>query len=199
MVSLTGLCSNDGACEPGLLCQPSLSGLVGVVCVLFRMVAGWMAWGGACDLLLGYFTGIADPLLLFQSRSRVRLFATPSPGSSVHDILQARILEWVAIPFSRGSSWPRDWTCISCTDRRILYCWATREGLFLLILAEVLFLQLQGEGRGFLVRRSWKMSVTILTRGGGSQTKASFCVLSSKYWWSRIVHSSSERKRESIK
>ena len=35
------------------------------------------------------------------------------PGSSVHKILQARILEWVAISFSRGSSWPRDWTCIS--------------------------------------------------------------------------------------
>ena len=31
-------------------------------------------------------------------------------GSSVHGILQARILEYVAIPFSRGSSWPRDWT-----------------------------------------------------------------------------------------
>ena len=30
------------------------------------------------------------------------------PGSSVHDILQARILEWVAVPLSRGSSWPRD-------------------------------------------------------------------------------------------
>ena len=30
------------------------------------------------------------------------------PGSSVHGILQARILEWIAIPFSRGSSWPRD-------------------------------------------------------------------------------------------
>ena len=35
------------------------------------------------------------------------------PGSSVHGILQARILEWVAIPFSRGSSWPRDWTQVS--------------------------------------------------------------------------------------
>ena len=35
------------------------------------------------------------------------------PGSSVHGISQARILEWVAISFSRGSSWPRDWTCIS--------------------------------------------------------------------------------------
>ena len=36
------------------------------------------------------------------------------PGSSVHGILQARILEWVAIPFSRGSSRPRDQTQISC-------------------------------------------------------------------------------------
>ena len=35
-------------------------------------------------------------------------------GSSVHGILQVRILEWVAIPFSRGSSQPRDQTCISC-------------------------------------------------------------------------------------
>ena len=34
------------------------------------------------------------------------------PGSSVHGIFQARILEWVAMPSSRGSSWPRDWTCI---------------------------------------------------------------------------------------
>ena len=34
------------------------------------------------------------------------------PGSSVHGILQARILEWVAMPFSMGSSWPWDWTCI---------------------------------------------------------------------------------------
>ena len=35
------------------------------------------------------------------------------PGSSVHGILQARILEWVAMPFSRGSSQPRDWTRVS--------------------------------------------------------------------------------------
>ena len=40
------------------------------------------------------------------------------PGSSVHGILQARILEWVAIPLSRGSSQPRDQACISCTAGR---------------------------------------------------------------------------------
>ena len=38
-------------------------------------------------------------------------------GSYVHGISQARILEWVAIPSSRGSSWPRDQTCISCLLR----------------------------------------------------------------------------------
>ena len=36
------------------------------------------------------------------------------PGSSVHGILQARMLDWVAIPFSRGSSWSRDQTRVSC-------------------------------------------------------------------------------------
>ena len=49
------------------------------------------------------------------------------PGSSVHRYLQARILEWVAIPFSRGSSWPRNWTQISCTAGKFFTIWATRE------------------------------------------------------------------------
>ena len=49
------------------------------------------------------------------------------PGSSVHGILQARILEWVAIPFSRGSSWPRDRTWVSRIAGRFFTIWATRE------------------------------------------------------------------------
>ena len=36
------------------------------------------------------------------------------PSSSIHVIYQVRITEWVAISFSRGSSWPRHWTCVSC-------------------------------------------------------------------------------------
>ena len=51
------------------------------------------------------------------------------PGSSAHGILQARMLEWVAMPFSRGSSWPRDWTWVSCVAGRFLTIWATREAL----------------------------------------------------------------------
>ena len=49
------------------------------------------------------------------------------PGSSVHGILQARILEWVDIPFPRGSSQPRDWTWASCTAGRFFTNWAIRE------------------------------------------------------------------------
>ena len=49
------------------------------------------------------------------------------PGSSVHEILQARILEWVAISFSRGSSQPRDQTRVSCIGGRRFNLWATRE------------------------------------------------------------------------
>ena len=46
---------------------------------------------------------------------------------AVHGIFQARILEWVAISSFRGSSQPRDRTCISCTGRQILYQCATWE------------------------------------------------------------------------
>ena len=54
------------------------------------------------------------------------------PGSSVQGVLQARILEWVAMPSSRESSQHRDQTClscISCIGRQILYHWATWEAL----------------------------------------------------------------------
>ena len=53
-------------------------------------------------------------------------------GSSVHGVLQARILEWVTIAFPRGSSQPRDQTqvsCISCIGRWVLYHSATWEAL----------------------------------------------------------------------
>ena len=49
------------------------------------------------------------------------------PGSSVHGILQARILEWVAISFSKGSFQPRDQTLVSCIAGRRFILWATRE------------------------------------------------------------------------
>ena len=50
------------------------------------------------------------------------------PDSSIHVIFQARILQWVTISYSRGSSWPREWThasYVSCTGRQILCHCAT--------------------------------------------------------------------------
>ena len=49
------------------------------------------------------------------------------PGSSVHGILQARILEWVAIPFSRRSFQPRDQTQVSHITGKFFTIWTTRE------------------------------------------------------------------------
>ena len=52
------------------------------------------------------------------------------PGSSVHGILQARILEWVAVPVSRGSSQPRNFESgVSCIAGGFFTSWATREAL----------------------------------------------------------------------
>ena len=74
-----------------------------------------------------------------KSLSRVQLFATPwtvtyqappSMGFSLHGILQARILEWVAISFSRGSTRPRDQTGVSHISGKRFNLWATREALF---------------------------------------------------------------------
>ena len=48
---------------------------------------------------------------------------------TVYGILQARMLEWVAVPFSRGSSQPRDWTQVSHIAGRFFTIWATREDL----------------------------------------------------------------------
>jgi len=69
---------------------------------------GWKCWLLSCVLTL------CDPM------------DSSPPGFSVHRILQARILEWVTMPFSRGSSWLRLWTRVSCIAGRFFTIWATR-------------------------------------------------------------------------
>ena len=59
---------------------------------------------------------------------RDRLDCSP-PGSFVHGISQARILEWVAISFLRASSRPRDWTQVSCIATWLFTNWAAKETL----------------------------------------------------------------------
>ena len=62
------------------------------------------------------------------------------PGSSVHEILQARILEWIAIPFSRGFFQPRDQTWVSCITGKFSTLSATREAPDCVTLAKLLCL-----------------------------------------------------------
>ena len=72
---------------------------------------------------------IRGPLCLIACMLLCLTLCDPSV-SSVHGISQARILDWVVISSSRGSSWPRDQTwvsCGSCIGRQILYHWATLE------------------------------------------------------------------------
>ena len=80
--------------------------------------------------LLLHFKTIQTPCEVKWSHTVVSDSLWPmdcSRGSSVHGIFQARVLEWVAISFSRGSSSPRDWTQVSCLVGRRFTIWATRE------------------------------------------------------------------------
>ena len=61
-------------------------------------------------------------------------------GSSVHGILQVRILDWVAISFSRVSSQPRDWTQVSCIIGRFFTIWATYPPIPYILIAFLFFL-----------------------------------------------------------
>ena len=62
-----------------------------------------------------------------KSLSCIRLFVTPWTTSTVHGILLAKILQWVAFPLSRVSSQPKDWTQVSRITGRFFTTWATRE------------------------------------------------------------------------
>ena len=87
---------------------------------------------GLCLLLKISLTNICCACVCLVAQSYLTLCDQSDcspPGFSVHGILQVRILEWVAISSSRGSSWLRDWSHISCIGRWILYHWATWEAL----------------------------------------------------------------------
>ena len=97
-----------------------------------KVLSGWSnAWGYSARLLLqlsGWILSLEAPEITTSPAMKVKMLVTQScpalcdpmdsspPGSSVHGISQARILEWVAIFFFRGSSQPWDWTQVSCTS-----------------------------------------------------------------------------------
>ena len=77
---------------------------------------------------IGYFLALLKvKVLVTQSCPLCDPIECSQPGSSVHRIVQARVLECVAIPFSRGSSPPSDGTWVSCIAGRFFIVSATRE------------------------------------------------------------------------
>ena len=84
------------------------------ICHLIKFVQIYFLWKWRC-LVTQWGLTLHDPM------------ACSVPGSSDNGVLQARIPEWVAIPFSRGSSQPRDGTWVSCIAGRFFTVWATKE------------------------------------------------------------------------
>ena len=95
------------------------------------------------------------------------------PGSSVHEIFQARILEWVVIPFSRGSSRPRDQTWIACIDKWSLYCWAIMEAPFKYYLPTILLALYPQKNR--ILLNSWWSQLEEVYRGRGWASPSRLC------------------------
>ena len=99
-----------------------------------RYVYSWCHLATGCLLLTALAFMIHREVIVKVARSCLTLCDPTDysqPFSSVHAILQARILKWVAIPFSRGSSQPRDWTQVSHIAGRFFTIWATREALMI--------------------------------------------------------------------
>ena len=102
-----------------------------------------------CWLILDAFCGVLPSVDLIGSSfccclvTKLRLtlwdpMDYSPPGCSVHGISQVRILQWVAIPISRGSSQPMDWNHVSCSGRWTLYHpWATRNAQLGAVLAGI--------------------------------------------------------------
>ena len=103
------------------------------VCHCFHCFPIYLPWsdGTRCrDLhflnvkLILFFIEIIGGLVTKSCPTLVTPMDCSPPGSSVHGILQARILEWVAISFSTGSSQPRNWTQVLCIAGRFFTGWA---------------------------------------------------------------------------
>ena len=130
-----------------------------------------------CYMKMSLFKNYRDSVVLkflndgcAQLLSRVRLCATPTdwnpPGSSVHEIFQARIMEWVVISYSRRPFHPKDRThisCVSCIDSQILYHWATWEAPWMMSDPQIssdLLGKIEGRRRREQQRMRWLDGIT---------------------------------------
>ena len=161
--------------------SPSLCFFLWIICSLFCFVGGGtFLWNKNTDYFVSKMSVILDisgskqMYVCAQSPSRIQLcdpMDCGPPASTVHEIFQARILEWVGIFFSWASSWPRDWTRISCllhwqahslplhhlgnpakqvhnSNRFVSYSWGGKLGIFEALEAFFLFLK-----RGYFGKR----------------------------------------------
>ena len=104
----------------------------GVSCIASRFFTSWATREAHKDinkcvlmLVTQSFLTLCDPM------------DCSPPGFSLHRFLQSKVLEWVAIPFSRGSSQPQDWTQISCIASRFFAVWASREIIYKIRVTDV--------------------------------------------------------------
>ena len=95
---------------------------------LLKYLATVLATGWQCPLLHNKWSEVSQSCLTLCGPIDCSL-----PCSSIHGIFQARVLEWIAISFSRGPSRPRDRTQVSCIVGRCFTIWTTRKVLYYII------------------------------------------------------------------
>ena len=98
-----------------------------IIIISFNYSRSLMCFSLSFFLIHLFFIIILCVLSCFSHAQLCESMNCSPPGSSVHGIFQARVLEWVAMPFSRGSSWLRDWMGDSCIAGRFFMIWATRK------------------------------------------------------------------------
>ena len=108
------------------------------------------------------------------------------PGSSVHGILQARMLEWVAIPFSMGSFPIMDWTQVSCIAGRFFIFWATREYYKLVTIS---LYSVQYFGFWYYPLASVKTQLSCMFMKKPWSTLPNSCLLRFHFLWGFSLHS----------
>ena len=110
-----------------------------------------------------------------------------SLGSTVHGIFQARILKWVAISYSRGSSWTRDWThvsWVSCIGRQIVYHWCHLESrMYVYICLKILPSPSPKEKKKVLGHKSTNRAQWLVIMGTGTtNTPVTWQLTISTFW-----------------
>ena len=120
----------------------------------------------------------------------------------VHGILQARRLEWVAFPFSRGSSQPRDWTQVSRIAGRFFTSWATREAQELINQMTIFYQDFSGKDNNKLIEQEKKKKNGTIMPSATTRMDLEIIILSKSktniIWYHLYVESKKKDTNERI-